>query len=532
MSTPPDLQPSELEHLRALGISTTEVVRQLRLLRHPPAPPALDRPCRIGDGIKQIGTADADRLIRLGEGAAHAGRIQKFVPASGAATRMFSGLEEFTRPAAAKSVRELQLLADQGNSNTAALLQFLAELERFPFYPTLRASVEQSGERITELREDCGYVELLDHLLEPAKLAYSSKAKGLLDFHRYPAGHARTAFEEQLIESLGYCTDSQGNVNSHFTVAPDQLEAFEALSSEVCRTIRESHGVLPVVTFSTQSRAGDTLAIDSDGEPLRTPDGDLLLRPAGHGALIQNLQNLDGDIVVIKNIDNIAPEARHAGGAHWKKLLVGHLLEVQAKIFSHLGHLRKIEDSIAAGGALDAIEPAIAFLQEELALALPSEVIGGDPAAQREYLISRLDRPLRVCGMVQNEGEPGGGPFWVGTQGGEISGQIIEAAQIDRHDPSAVEIWASATHFNPVDLVCSLRDAEGQAYDLQQFIDPTTAMVVNKEADGRKFRALERPGLWNGAMAGWNTAFVEVPAETFTPVKTIFDLLRPEHQPH
>ena len=438
---------------------------------------------------------------------------------------MFSSFEEFGAPAELKSTDHLQVLSEEGNTNASALLHFLGSLEHFPFYPALKASIERHGLRVEDIQKNGNYVELLGHLLDPSKLAYSSRAKGLLEFHRYPARHARTAFEEQLIEGLEYCTDGQGNFYSHFTVAPDQLEAFEALSSEVCRAISRKAGVDPVVTFSTQSQASDTLAVGSDGEPFRTAAGSLLLRPSGHGALIDNLQQLNGDIVIIKNIDNIAPESRHALGAHSKKLLIGKLFLLQEEIFQHLDKLRGTEVESKA------LEAATVFLNQELTFSTPPEISEGEPTALREFLISRLDRPLRVCGMVRNQGEPGGGPFWVRNVDGTLSGQIIEDAQVDHSDSSAAEIWESSTHFNPVDLICSLRDISGRLYDLQQFIDPSAAMVVDKSAEGRPIKCLERPGLWNGAMAGWNSVFVEVPSETFTPVKTIFDLLRHEHQP-
>ena len=265
--------------------------------------------------------------------------------------------------------------------------------------------------------------------------------------------------------------------------------------------------------------------MDTENQLVRRADDRILLRPAGHGALLRNLQSVDADIVFIKNIDNVAHQRLHPESVRWKRVLAGYFAEIQDQIFEVLSGLDQQPN------AQETVETGLQLLRNSLAVEVPAEILDSDHQSRLQYVVERLDRPLRVCGMVKNEGEPGGGPFWLPESAGGSAGQIVEAAQIDHASPHQVEIWESSTHFNPVDLVCGLRDKHGLAYQLADFIDPTTSFVAQKSHAGQPIKALERPGLWNGSMARWNTAFVEVPLQTFTPVKTVFDLLRPEHQP-
>ncbi len=368
-------------------------------------------------------------------------------------------------------------------------------------------------------------LERAAHLLvEESGLGYGQLPKGLIPFHSYPAG-GRTALVEHLCEGIHFLASSSGICRFHFTVTADHEHAFrrevEQARAELTRTFEDRLEV----EFSSQSPATDTLAVDLQGQPVRLPDGSLLLRPAGHGALIENIGEVDADIAIIKNIDNISHQRLHEISILWHQVLVGYFAELQENVFDVIDRLKSHSQTEVV------ISDALKLLEDRFTLDLPSELRSSTLEAQRRFAEAALDRPLRVCGVVENTGEPGGGPFWVRDTGGQISGQIIEGAQIDISSESQMEIWRSSTHFNPVDVVCGLRDRHGKPYRLLDYVDPATAFVTEKSHDGQPIRALERPGLWNGSMAKWNTAFVEVPVETFTPVKTVFDLLRPEHQP-
>ncbi len=473
-SSPASLRPEDLDQLERRGIAPEEAQRQLELLREPPRPLRLARACTVGDGIHQLDDADGGRRLEAWREASEARRITKFVPASGAATRMFRELME---------------------GEPEAVRRLFAERRSFSFGERLEAAIRRTG-RDTDRAADWAGA-----LLDPAGLGYAALPKGLLSFHTYPDG-SRTAFEEHLVEAGGLAGTAG---RAHFTVSPEHMGAFRGAlerSSDLAGSLE--------VDFSTQRPATDTLAIDLQGRPFRTSAGELLLRPSGHGALLDNLQRLDGDLVTIKNIDNIQPEWRQAEVVSWKRHLIGEAV------------LRSRELTTAATLPMSEAVPRVAA-----ALDLDAPRTGD----LERWVHDRLSRPLRLCGMVRNEGEPGGGPFWVRHADGSESRQIVESSQIDHGDSDQAAIVAGSTHFNPVDLVCVLRRPDGTAFDLEAFVDPTTAFVSRKSHEGRALLGLERPGLWNGAMARWNTLFVEVPAATFAPVKTVFDLLRPEHQP-
>ena len=500
------LGPADLEQLAAVGISRDEAERQLALLTEPPSPPRLERSCRVGDGVTRLEPELQEKLAERGRQAAAAGRVEKFVPASGAASRMFEAL-----------LRDL-------DSGGPALAELSGSLERLPFADDLRAAMAEAGHDLERSVEAGDHATIVRHLLETPGLGYRTLPKGLIRFHGYPEG-ARTAFDEHLVEAASYTRDRDGLCRLHFTVSADHRQAFESRLERLRAPLGERYDARFDVGFSIQSPATDTLAIDADGRPFRLDDGRLLLRPGGHGALIANLDRLGADVVLIKNIDNIVPEASHDLIAHWKHLLTGCLASLQERAF---GILERLEADASADRALD---EGVEFLKGDLGSELPADLGARPAAARRAYLIERLDRPLRVCGVVRNEGEPGGGPFWVAGADGVATPQIVERAQIDAGDPSQVAIFESGTHFNPVDLACGVRDRRGRQYDLERFVDPEAVFIAQKSRDGRSLFALERPGLWNGAMARWNTLFVEVPAATFAPVKTVFDLLRPAHQP-
>jgi len=348
--------------------------------------------------------------------------------------------------------------------------------------------------------------------------------KALLHFHLYPDG-PRRAFEEHLVEAAHYAADKKGVARVHFTVSPEHQQEFEE-AVESARTKYENHfGIHFNISFSQQKSSTDTMAVDMDNEPFRNEDGSLLFRPGGHGALIENLNDLKGEIIFVKNIDNIVPDRLRDTTYLYKKVIGGLLFRLQEKAFYYLD---KLEEGNLSDEELDEIKT---FAREQLNIFIPVAYEGYEKIEKIDFLFNKINRPMRVAGMVKNEGEPGGGPFWVVNEQDEWSLQIVESSQMNLKDAEQQKIVSGATHFNPVDLVCGVRDYQGNPFDLREFVDPQTGFISVKSKDGRELKALELPGLWNGAMADWITLFVEAPLVTFNPVKTINDLLRPQHQP-
>ena len=440
------------------------------------------RAASCGDGIRVLDAAGIEQAAARYDRAKESLRVVKFVPASGAATRMFKDLFEFVRE----------------GRRTAVVGELLANRRRFAFWPELRTII---GDDADELRT-------VENIVAEG-LRYGETPKGLVSFHRY-GDEVRKAVEEHLVEGAQYAA-AGGEVKIHFTVSPEHLTRFEALLAEKIPGYESRFGVKYRISFSVQDPSTDTLAVNPDCTPFRRADGRPLFRPAGHGALIGNLGKIDADIVFVKNIDNVTTDARRSDTVLYKKALAGVLLALQERIFEYLMALE------VPGAEL---EPIAAFIENELCVKLPKDY---GTALLRQV----LDRPIRVCGMVRNEGEPGGGPFWVAGADGLETLQIAESNQIA---PEKRELMRSATHFNPVDLVCSFRTSKGGRFDLREFVDPATGFISRKSDGGRELLAQELPGLWNGAMARWNTVFVEVPITTFSPVKVVTDLLRPEHQ--
>ncbi len=440
------------------------------------------RAASCGDGIRVLDAAGIEQAAARYDRAKESLRVVKFVPASGAATRMFKDLFEFVRE----------------GRRTAVVGELLANRRRFAFWPELRTII---GDDADELRT-------VENIVAEG-LRYGETPKGLVSFHRY-GDEVRKAVEEHLVEGAQYAA-AGGEVKIHFTVSPEHLTRFEALLAEKIPGYESRFGVKYRISFSVQDPSTDTLAVNPDCTPFRRADGRPVFRPAGHGALIGNLGKIDADIVFVKNIDNVTTDARRSDTVLYKKALAGVLLALQERIFEYLMALE------VPGAEL---EPIAAFIENELCVKLPKDY---GTALLRQV----LDRPIRVCGMVRNEGEPGGGPFWVAGADGLETLQIAESNQIA---PEKRELMRSATHFNPVDLVCSFRTSKGGRFDLREFVDPATGFISRKSDGGRELLAQELPGLWNGAMARWNTVFVEVPITTFSPVKVVTDLLRPEHQ--
>lgn len=516
--------PKDLAQLRALGISPAQVRRQIALLRQARHHRRLDRPCTLGDGIHRLTRAEARSLIPLQEEAARAGRFQKFVPASGAASRMFEALHYYHRQEEMSRVTQIRERARQGGPRARIVIRFLEEWERFPFAEDLKEKLLAAGLTLGRLTQGDRWRQMLNLLLTERGLNYQALPKALMKFHRYPEG-GRSALEEHLVEAAAIIRDRAGRIPLHFTISPEH----EALFLEHLAAVKPKHeerfGARLDISYSHQLRSTDTIALDLAGRPLRDPDGRLHLRPGGHGALLVNLNRLDGDLVYLKNIDNVVPDHLQGATSDWKKILGGYLIQTQRGVSRHLERLQhKRITRKDLEGTLD-------FLREVLSVGEPPGIWQGPAELCREFLLKKLNRPLRVCGVVQNQGEPGGGPFWVKGRDGGLTLQIVESAQVDLESDEQHEIWFRATHFNPVDLVCSVRDFQGRPFDLRRHVDPEAVFISRKSKDGQALQALELPGLWNGAMADWNTLFVEVPLETFNPVKTILDLLRPEHQP-
>ena len=482
----------DLIQIKAHGLTPQGVEKQMENFRRGFGFLPVDRAAVAGDGIRIFDKEQMDRFSDIYTERSRTARIVKFVPASGAATRMFKELFEFVN----------------GGKRGKGIDPLLENIGRFAFWPELKKAVgdEQDPVKIVSAIVGKG-------------LDYGSKPKALILFHKYADG-SRTAAEEHLVEGALYA-EAGGRVNIHFTVSPEHHAEFDALMERVLPRYEELYGVKFRIDYSVQKPGTDTIAVTPDNEPFREADGSLLFRPAGHGALIENLNEIDADLIFIKTVDNVAPDRLKADTVAYKKALAGLLVQLQEEAFALLETLDRV-------GADDDLNREIAgFLEEELSCRLPENYAQMTTEARSTLLRSLLDRPIRVCGMVRNEGEPGGGPFWVNEPGGAQSLQIAESSQIA---PAQAELMKRATHFNPVDLVCGVKDYKGRKFDLLRYVDESTGFISSKSKDGRELKAQELPGLWNGAMARWNTLFVEVPISTFSPVKVVNDLLRPQHQ--
>lgn len=437
-------------------------------------------------------------------------KIVKFVPASGAASRMFKNMFEF-------------LGADYDKPTTDFEKKFFDHIHDFAFYNDLNAAcMDNTGKNIDALLSEQNYKAIVSNLLEAAGLNYGALPKGLLKFHRYADG-VRTPLEEHLVEGALYAAGKNGEVNVHFTVSTEHRALFEKLVAAKVGEYEAKYGTKFHISFSEQKPSTDTVAADMDNKPFRDKDGKLLFRPGGHGALIENLNDLDADIVFIKNIDNVVPDRLKADTVTYKKLLAGVLVTLQKQAFEYL----ELLDS--GHYSHEQLETIIRFVQQQLRCRR-TDLKQLEDADLVIYLRKKLNRPMRVCGMVKNVGEPGGGPFLAYNPDGTISLQILESSQIDMKDPEKKAMFEKGTHFNPVDLVCAIRDYKGNKFNLLEHVDKATGFISYKSKNGKDLKALELPGLWNGSMSDWNTVFVEVPLSTFNPVKTVNDLLREQHQ--
>ena len=501
----------DLALLEQKGITASEAEAQLaRFATGFPYLKILDV-ARTGHGITVLNDEEqVSAVARWKKYLADGGEVCKFVPASGAASRMFKALFEFVdgsedKPAPGSAVDKL-----------------IADIDKLAFIGDLNEAAKRLyGMDVAALKSAGRYKDIIAAIIRPEGLNYGNLPKGLLKFHAYTEG-SRTPVEEQLVEGAQTAANSDGVVNLHFTVSANHRKLFEEKINEVLPAISKARGVKFNVSLSEQKPSTDTIAANPDNTPFME-DGHLLFRPGGHGSLIENLNDMKEAVVFIKNIDNVVPDSRRRPTLLYKKVIAGYLIELHRKVTDYI---RLIDSCTYTDGMLREI---CDFLLTRFSFDAPelSTLHGEDLAT---YLRAKLDRPMRVCGMVRNEGEPGGGPYIAYNADGSRSLQILESTQIDMSDPGNRSMMERATHFNPVDLVCYIRDAEGKKYDLLRRVDPETGFISSKSLHGRTLKALELPGLWNGAMSDWLTAFVEVPVETFNPVKTVNDLLRPQHQ--
>jgi hypothetical protein len=502
-------QKEDLAAIAFKGLTPEEVNNQL--VRFQKGYPFLeiDQTAQVNHGIIQLNEQEKSALCAAWNAYLEKGHlVSKFVPASGAASRMFKDLFEW-------------LNQKEHTLESAFIQQFFNGLKQFAFYDELqKACLTNEKMDIDHLMQSGLHHLVVENLLTAKGLNYGSLPKGLLTFHAYPNGN-RKAVIEHLVEGALYAS-SQGVVNIHFTVSPEHKKAFEQTIKSALPDMERMFKVTYLISFSEQKQSTDTIAADKDNQPFRE-NGALVFRPGGHGALIENLNDLDSDVVFIKNIDNIVPDRLKDNTVLYKKVLAGLLVTRQKQVFDYLELLESGQYDH------DQLLEIIHFLQSDLYTRNPETKLLED-ADLALYLMQKLHRPIRVCGMVRNTGEPGGGPFWAKNPDGTFSLQILESSQIDLNDPMKKEMFKNSTHFNPVDLVCSLKDHRNQKFDLKQFTDPNTGFISIKSKNGEALKALELPGLWNGAMSNWNTIFVEIPMETFNPVKTVNDLLRPEHQ--
>jgi len=509
---------NDLEQIINRGSNLQQIEKQLSHFRKGFPYLKVLRPATVGDGIIRLDDARVSSAVtqftqKVGEGLKPA----KFVPASGAASRMFQSLFSFAEEADNSNEKATKLLLEERFKSVG---QFFDQLSKFAFYKKLTAALDGKLSDNNQLR----YCEIIDFVLSDKGLNYGFLPKGLLDFHFYMEG-SRTPVEEHMIEGALYGSDSQGNVKLHFTVSPEHLSLFTQKIMQAAPQLEIKFGVKYNITFSEQKPFTDTIAVDPENNPFRLSDGSLFFRPAGHGALLDNLNEMEGDILFVKNIDNVVPDRLKEETVRYKMALALLLSEYQERIS---GYLKLLDSKVVSNQQLAEI---IEFTEKELCIEPVDKQYDGDDSTLIHYLHRKLNRPIRICGMVKNEGEPGGGPFWAQNDDGTVSLQVVESSQIDLKNPEQMAISNSATHFNPVDLVCGVRNYHGEKFDLLKYRDPETGFISTKSKDGKTLKAQELPGLWNGAMADWITLFVEVPIITFNPVKTINDLLRSEHQP-
>jgi hypothetical protein len=500
----------DLAYLASKGYELEKIKQQLAFFQKGVAPLHLVKSATIGDGIQQLNSDEKLFFSQYFESQRTKYQLEKFVPASGAASRMFQFLIAFLNDFDPKTDTLTGYTNKTGNQN---LNVFIVGIRKFPFHAQLKEKTKMLFPEYSTFSRDQKVHAIIYTLLHKTGLDFASKPKGILPFH-WRNNQIITPVEEHIVEAQ-QLIDFSGECRIHFTIPREFQSDFDALVSKYAEVS---------VHFSYQNQASDTLAVDENNKPFRLSDGTLLFRPAGHGALIANLNQVEADVILIKNIDNVS-QAEQEQSVFNQKVLAGILLHLQNQIFDYL---RQLQHDVCDVAVINEIK---LFVEERLSFPVPEEFQMFQTAYQIEYLTKILNRPIRVCGMVKNEGEPGGGPFWVQDKNGRITLQIVETAQIDLGNELQKNCVNSATHFNPVDMVCGVKNVQGQKFDLTEYIDQEAVIITQKTILGQPIKAIELPGLWNGAMAQWTTIFVEVPLATFNPVKSVNDLLKPAHQP-
>jgi hypothetical protein len=515
-----NLTKNDINRIEKSNISWESIAHQLHYFEHGTAAILLKRACTINDGIVKISGSDIENYIQKFENEKLKKKLFKFVPASGAASRMFKDLLYVSNNH--KSTNKKLLEGNSLQPEYKSVLRTLMNLENFGFYDELKKCMLDNNFDPERLIKDGEYTDIIEFMLTPKGLNLSNSPKGIIKFHRYEDG-PRTAFEEHIVEAQNYASDSENQSSVHFTLSDDNYLQVEKFIKEILPKY-ESIGIKVNISYSTQKISTDTIAFYSDGSIARDEHGEILLRPAGHGALLENLNEIDADIIFIKNIDNVLPDRLKNDTFKFKKLLAGILLEVQAKVFYYL---RLIE-----AGDIDESDywELKEFVEDKLNIPQPENLDDNISNKIKDYLHSKLNRPIRVCGMVMNEGEPGGGPFWVQDGDDNLSLQIVEAAQLKLNSEDQKNIFNSSTHFNPVDIVCAVKNYKGEKFNLLDFRNPDLGIISSKSQNGEQIKVFELPGLWNGGMHNWITLFYEVPLITFNPVKEVNDLLKSAHQ--
>lgn len=504
------LTEQDLKQIKEKGISAEKLENQLEQFKTGFPFLKLEAAAGIGRGIMAPDESSRKQYVNAWEAYKGDGkRVVKFVPASGAASRMFKDMFAFVD-------------APYDVPTTDFEKRYFDNIKKFAFYDALNAACQKNeGKDIEALIAEGNYKAVAANMLKKEGLNYGQLPKGLLLFHKYEEG-ARTPMEEHLVEGALYAA-SAGEAHVHFTVSHEHMELFKAKVAEKAEGYSKKYGIKYDITFSEQKPSTDTVAANADNTPFRNDDGSLLFRPGGHGALIENLNEIDADVIFVKNIDNVVPDRLKGDTVEWKQVIAGVLVTLQQKAFDYL----RLLDT--GKYTHEQIEEMIRFVQQDLCCR-KADIKELEDAELVIYLRKKLNRPMRVCGVVKNVGEPGGGPFLTYNQDGTVSLQILESSQIDKSNTAYMEMFTKGTHFNPVDLVCAVKDYRGEPFNLPEYVDKTTGFISSKSKNGKELKALELPGLWNGAMSDWNTVFVEVPLTTFNPVKTVNDLLREEHQ--
>ena len=495
----------DLRQINKSGLTPSDVERQMATYRRRSNYLKLNRPCAINDGILSIKKAAMEELIKLYDREAGKFRLLKFVPASGAASRMFA--QWFS-------------VMGKGGFDTPALNQsFLRNFKKYPFYSLLK-----QNKHAAQFLDQKNIQGLLEYVLTGSGLNFGWLPKALIPFHSYQAEEARTALEEHLFEAAHYVRGAGDICHLHFTISQEHKKDVTKKLKAVKPKYENLGRIKYKISSSVQSPATNMLAVDENNMPLRDDRGNLIFRPGGHGSLLTNLQNLDADFIFVKNIDNIVPEKLLKKILPYKKMMGGLALKLQQEIFTILREMENEElNSIQ-------IEKIKYYCSRMLNIVFPTGMPQKSLKIQKKILFSTLNRPLRVCAIVRNEGEPGGAPFWVEERDGNQTVQIIESGHVDKINPDQMAVWSAARYFNPVDLVCCTKNYRGEKFNLDNYVNKDAYLITSKNEKGRSLKALESPGLWNGGMAYWNTVFVELPIIVFNPVKTVDDLLRPEHR--